>query len=354
MKCTGCSQKYDLQCANLSPKRYKGLNDETKRKWKCSECICKLPKTDNSDTPARASSSINTQPNDKRGTEGKSLSSGSSVESTKMSRKPSPSPSYITEEKMREMLKADKQDLQLVIESCVNGLSDQINELKVQGKGYQESLSFVSKQYDELRSELADLKKMFGSTSSELKSIREDNKTLRDTITSQAARIKVLKEESTKQAQWSRMQNIEITGIPEIKDEITPDIVLKIAHHIGVSIEASDVEFAHRVQPRHAASTQRTPRSIIVRIKQRALKDRLVAAGRKYRNICARELGLGGEPHRVFINEHLIRENKMLLSTATEKNFKYVWTKNCRIYVRRNEESPPIAITCSADLSKMF
>lgn len=358
INCTGCNQKYDLQCANLSPKRYKALNEENKRKWRCQECNSKLPRENSADTPVRssgaASLSDTSKPIDIDVSEGETQLSGSRVT---MRRKPSPCVSYITEDKMKEMLNSDKQEMRAVVESCVNGLSDQLKAIKVQCTGYQESLSFVSKQYDELRKELADFKKLFSSTGSELKGIKDENKALKETMNAQSVRIRALEEENLKQQQWSRIQNIEVTGIPEHKEEDTSQIVLKVAQHIGLSIEPSDIEFAHRVQPRHTTSTPRTSRSIVVRLRQRIIKDRIVAAARKHRNLNAGALGLGEEANRVFINEHLTKENKMLLSSckqiAREANFKFVWTKNCRIFVRRNEVSPPILIASPSELSKI-
>lgn len=357
MSCATCSQKYDLQCANLSPKRYRGLNDESKQKWKCHECKSKQPKADNSDTPVRPGPGPSV-PLTVDDSVGECLLSGSNVTlRKKASSSSSACNDYITEGKMKEMLKADRQETRLVVESCVNGLSEQIDAVKIQCHGYQESLSFVSKQYDELRKELADMKKQFAATNSELKSIKDENKALKETMHQQSTRIKALEEESSKQQQWSRMQNIEVIGIPEQKEEVTSTVIQNLIHFIGVPIELSDIEFAHRVQPRRSTSSDRTSRAIVVRLRQRVLKDRIVAAARKHRSLNARDLGLGGESNRVFINEHLTKENKMLLSSckqkAREANYKFVWTKNCRIYVRRNENSPPTPISSPADMVKI-
>lgn len=197
---------------------------------------------------------------------------------------------------------------------------------------------------------------LLGNTSSELNSVKDENKFLKDSLKAQSVRIKVLEEENLKQ--WSRMQNIEVTGIPENKEENTTDVITRVIQHIGVHIQSADIEFAHRVQPRHAASAAKArPRSVVVRFKQRATKDRIVAAARKYGNLSAKDLKMGDETNRIFINEHLTKENKLLLNSsklkAKEISFKFVWTKNCRIYVRRNETSPPILISSSVDLSKI-
>lgn len=194
------------------------------------------------------------------------------------------------------------------------------------------------------------------NTSSDLQCLKNENKSLRDMINNLTTRVKTLEDENMKQQQWARLQNIEITGVPEDKNEDTVAIVQKISEHIGVVIGPSDIEFAHRVQPRRAASAMpQCP--IIARLKQRSTKDKIMAATRKHRNLMVKEVGIGDDTSRIYINEHLTKDNKMLLSLCKQKvkklEYKFIWTKNCRIYIRKNETSPPISINSSADIVKI-
>lgn len=199
-----------------------------------------------------------------------------------------------------------------------------------------ESITYVSKQYEDIRREMADLKKLLGASNNELKSLKEENKALKESLASCAARVKNLEEENLKQQQWVRMHNVEIVGVPEEKDEVPLNVVLKLSQHIGVPILPSDIEFAYRVQPRRAASASRA-RPIVARLKQRSVKDQLLAAARKKRNLTAGDMGIGGDTNKIFINENLTKENKILLNSCKQKakevNFKFLWTKNCRIFV---------------------
>lgn len=249
-----------------------------------------------------------------------------------------------------------KMDLKSVIDSSVRELSGQLKTINGQCTDFQESLSYVSRQYDDLRKEIADLKQLFSNTSSEIKGLKDENKSLKQSLTACVSRVKLLEDENLKQQQWARIKNVEITGIPESKDEITSALVLKVTEHIGVALKPVDIEFAHRVQPRSTVNAS-LARPIVVRFRQSIPKDQVVAAARKYRNMTARDVGVGGEGHKVFVNEHLIRENKMLLGLckrqAKEANYEFTWTKNCRIYARKNVTSPPIPIISSADLVKI-
>ncbi|CAH2062393.1 unnamed protein product, partial [Iphiclides podalirius] len=137
----------------------------------------------------------------------------------------------------------------------------------------------------------------------------------------QAARIRTLEDESQRQQQWTRLQNVEITGIPESKAEDTVQVMLKLSQYVGAPIQQSEIEFAHRVQPRRAVSAAYA-RPIIVRLRQRRTKDRIIAACRKHRTLNAKDLGMDNETTRIFVSEHLTKENKILLNLCKKKRLK--------------------------------
>lgn len=54
LTCTLCKSRYDLECAGISKDYYtKSMTLELRKSWKCQTCICKMPKTGNTDTPIR-------------------------------------------------------------------------------------------------------------------------------------------------------------------------------------------------------------------------------------------------------------------------------------------------------------
>ncbi|KAL4720400.1 hypothetical protein ACJJTC_008224 [Scirpophaga incertulas] len=109
------------------------------------------------------------------------------------------------------------------------------------------------------------------------------------------------------------MSNLEIVGLPETTNESPIDLVIKIA------------KFAEAL--------------------------------RKSKGISTRDLGLSGPAQRFFVNEHLTPENKQLLSAAKsrakEKAYKYIWVRNCNIFLRKNEVSPVVTIGSKRDLQKI-
>lgn len=332
MSCHNCKQNYDLACANLSPKRYKKMSPDGRLNWKCLECRSKEPKADNSNTPVRAVfQTVEEGEDDVEQDRHVTVRRARSVDN------------YITKEALKGILSEE-------IETTLTRLGfSQLKNINTQFSEIQESIAYISGQYE-------DIKKLLNTTSSDLQSLKAENNSLKETLNKLTVRVKTLEEENMKQQQWVRLQNIEITGVPEDKEENTVAIVQKVSEYIGVDIALSDVEFAHRVQPRRAASAVRA-RPIIARLKQRILKDKIMASARKHRNLNTKEVGIAGEISKIYINEHLTKDNKILLKLCKQKakelNYKYIWTKNCRIFVRKNEISPPISINSSSDIVKI-
>jgi archaellum component FlaC len=336
---------YDFECATLSPKRLKRMSVESKNVWRCLECKSKQPKLDNTNTPVRSTTQYVTVP---------APDDESYSESNITLRKKS---TCVTDLGLKELFKAERLQTKAIVEASYKGLSDQLKGINVQFTNFQESLTYINGQYEDLKKEISDLKKLLKSTSLEVKSLKDENKRLKEDVTACSARITELELENRKQQQWQRLQNLELVNIPENREENLLNIVVKTVNHVGAAIQPIDIEFAHRVQPRRAVSASRA-RPIIVRFKQRSVKDRVIAAARKQRNMSTRDIGFGGDESRIYINEHLIKENKMLLGSCRQKardsGYKYVWTKNCRIYVRKNDTSTPFPIDSLSDLEKIL
>lgn len=175
-------------------------------------------------------------------------------------------------------------------------------------------------------------------------------------ITQLETRINDLERAQQQQQQWARLQNLEIVGVPESSEESLVEIVGTLAKYSGLILKSEDIDFVHRVQPQRPSSGR--PRSIVVRLRTRLLKDKFLSSARKLRGASSKEIGLSNNSgNRIYVNEHLTQLNKRLLKSvkvkAKETNFSYVWTRNCRIYMRKNDKSQPLLISTEADLKKI-
>ncbi|KAH6919672.1 hypothetical protein HPB50_029344 [Hyalomma asiaticum] len=95
--------------------------------------------------------------------------------------------------------------------------------------------------------------------------------------------------------------------------------------------------------------------NVVVQFKTRQKRDSVLEKARKKR-IRNREVGVADESP-IFVNEHLCPALKRLLSLAInkkrERHWRFVWTRNGKIFARRSETSDAIRIECERDLGKI-
>lgn len=335
VKCStaACLLTYHFQCVGLS----KGTKPEDLAKWKCPQCKLKEKRTaDFYESPVR-----------------KNIDSGDvTVDSDTSNVTLRPRRPIQKDDDSSEILTSLRTEILAAVTDqlprIIRGILDQkLAALGTRIQSLEDSVTMVSDKYDETRMNL-------DTQSSSLKKLQSENKQLKDSVKDLEQRLSTAEDNAAKQEQWAKQQNVEIVGIPEVGSESLRDLVVKVAEYAALPLQQGDIEFAHRVSAKRPVSGK--PRAIIVRFRERTTKDSFLSAIRKKQGITSKDIGVDGDLN-VYVNEHLTLNNKQLLSkcknTAKEHNFKYVWTKNCRIYVRRNDTSPYILVSKEADLKKI-
>ncbi|XP_013147156.1 PREDICTED: uncharacterized protein LOC106110022 [Papilio polytes] len=166
------------------------------------------------------------------------------------------------------------------------------------------------------------------------------------------AELAKTKHELTAQEQRSRLNNVEIKGIPLKKGENLFSLVDAIGRKIDYVFPKSQINYISRV-PMYNSNEK----LIIVSFLNRYIKEDFIAAARSTRNLSTTDLGLLGAPQRVFVNDHLSADSKKLLTNvknlAKEKHYEYVWVKHGKIHVRKNNTSKAFVIVRPNDLNKV-
>ncbi|KOB68632.1 Zinc finger DNA binding protein [Operophtera brumata] len=174
---------------------------------------------------------------------------------------------------------------------------------------------------------------------------------LQATVVSLETDVSSLKSQLSASEQRSRLNNVEIKGVPLKKDENLFSIVEVICKATNYSFPKTQINYLHRV-PLHGSKEK----AIVVSFINRYVKEEFVASARACKTLSAAALGFTGTSQRVFVNDHLNAESKNLLnktkSAAKEKNFNYVWVKYGKIHVRKNETSPAFIVYRESDLNK--
>lgn len=165
------------------------------------------------------------------------------------------------------------------------------------------------------------------------------------------SKVAMIFSELSSKEQRDRINNVEIKGVPLKKNENLFDLVSKVGASIGQPVSKTDINFVTRAR----SSSDQKP--IIVGFIGRYLKENFVASAKSKKKMTAEDIGFVGDLTKIFINDHLTRENKQLLSRtkkfAQEKNYSFVWVQNCKILTRKNATSPFIVIHNDDELAKI-
>lgn len=155
--------------------------------------------------------------------------------------------------------------------------------------------------------------------------------------------------------QRSRMNNVEIVGVPEKQNENLLNLITKqLSNIIQYPIVEQDIDTIHRVASFDHNTTR--PKNIIVRFVSQLKKENFLASARKNKNLTANNLNFA-EANKIFLNDHLSPKNKLILrqvrESARDNSFKYVWVRQCKIFTRKNDNSPIIIINSERDIKKI-
>lgn len=203
------------------------------------------------------------------------------------------------------------------------------------------SISFLDEKYEEMKEKTQKLER-------ENKELKVANRALEEKMTNMAQQVLDLD-------QYHRRVNLELAGVPEEKEEKAEEIALAIAKKVAPTVTAADIDIAHRLGAR---KPNQRPRPIIVRFTNRRARNAVYDGRKKLKGTTSKDLGLSQRSNnRIFINENLVNSTKELLGMVNvarkEAGYRFLWTHNGRIYVKKNEKEAPITVHSKEDLAKL-
>lgn len=172
------------------------------------------------------------------------------------------------------------------------------------------------------------------------------------TINNMQSDLSKVKFELSSNDQRSRLNNVEIKGVPTRKDENLFSIIEAIGRKINYSCPKSLINYVSRVPIFNS-----NEKLIIVSFLNRYVKEDFIAAARAVKSLSTSDIGLQGSSQRVFVNDHLSAEYKKLLSKAKiiakEKKYEFSWVKHGKIHVLKNANSKVIIVRRESDLNRI-
>lgn len=235
---------------------------------------------------------------------------------------------------------------------------DMIKMIKAMFLNFQAS---IKEDISEIRKEVTELKKSVEFMADKFENYSLEFEKVNNSILQIQEENKVLRFELDQMQQYSRRDNVILNGIPETNGECVYEIIKQITNMIGAKADyIDDISIAHRIptkkqdasKPIIVKFTRRWIRDDWLRIFRIAAKEDMTGPGLALKDLNS-QFALG----RFFAGDHLTPQMKDVLNrtkeAANRKEYKYVWTKDCKIQVRKDESSRAIIINSFADISKL-
>ncbi|XP_045455079.1 uncharacterized protein LOC123664606 [Melitaea cinxia] len=218
----------------------------------------------------------------------------------------------------------------VTIKSAINDelrlIRDELNEMKT-------LINFINNQYDDFIREHKDNINI-------IKEVKEENVKAQTEIKESKTRINDLE-------QRAREKNLDIQCVPEHNNENLLAIMKQLGSVVGSELHDDKILNCTRVAKVNRQSHR--PRSIVVQFSSPYARDSFLASVIKYNKnhsndkLNTTHIGIGGIKKSIYVMEHLSPANKALHAAtrikAKEKGYKYVWVRNGRIFVRKDDSS---------------
>lgn len=300
VQCTSCLRHLDFGCASITEAGWRKLGNDRRAVWRCPKCRISSPSLTPSPSPA-----------------------------------PAPEGTVSLDTVLSEIreIKAQLAGLPSLTRD-VKCIKEELKELRT-------SNEFESKRLDDFSVKIAGIE-------SRVVGLEQ----LQESVCSLQSDVDFIKSELSASDQRTRLNNVEIKGIPIKKDENLFTVLDKISQKVNFTFPKTQINYISRIPLFNTKD-----KAIVVSFLNRYVKEDFVAAARSVKTLSTLELGFEGQSNRVYVNDHLNADSKKLLNKtralAKDREFKYVWVKHGKIHVRKQEGSAVLVISNEKDLNKL-
>lgn len=332
INCVKCNRSYHFVCLSICEIT---SDSDAYCKWYCSDCTSLISNSSKKESTPSRNVTIT------RGNKRPALNSP-------------PHTTAVTTEDVRsivqEVIKAEFASmLQQITDTILNVVNKELEPIRHDIRELSTSLSFHTKEFKEFQSEHNALK-------TSVKDLENENSELINSVADLILRVNYLE-------QQTRSSNLEVQCLPENKQENLYTVVKQLGSVVGCELNESDIHHCTRVAKLQATSTR--PRSVVVQLASPKIRDQLLASVINYNKnkdntlkLNSADLGIAGEKSPVFVLDHLSPSNKALHAAtrlkAKDKGYRFVWVRNGRIFVWKNETADHILIRNLDSLNKLI
>ena len=125
---------------------------------------------------------------------------------------------------------------------------------------------------------------------------------------------------------------------------------------LGMDITQNDISVSHQMPQSQKHKGKPGPPAIIVKFTRRDVKDNFYRASKQLKDLTTRDLGYS-EKNKIYLAESLTERNRILfkdcLKVKKDIEFKFIWTLDEKIFMRKDKDSAVRHINKKEDLQKI-
>jgi hypothetical protein len=229
--------------------------------------------------------------------------------------------------------------------SCRTGKSRTNSTSSTEASNLQETILQINKKLEillEVNNKVEDVQKHISAITEEMKIYKEKVTQLESIIQTKEKKIEELESRMLSMEQYSRRKNLEIIGLNKMKDENLEQAFENMCHKLEIDdITRKDIETIHRVPNKDPKKEY-----VIVQMKTQQARNRMLMKNKiEIRN---RDIWKNNDDTKIYIKENQSKDFKKLFweikLAAKEKGFKFIWSRNGRILIRKDERSRIICL----------
>lgn len=252
-------------------------------------------------------------------------------------------------EKRRKSLRFESVagDGKLTLDDVMKTINEIVENQKKQEKSFNASYELIHEKLEENIKCVRDQNKSIEKCLKIIDQLVEENTSLNKKVLDLERRVDDME-------QYSRVNAVEIHGIPVAQNEDVLNVVKEVGKALDMNIVDTMVDACHRLGKKPGPKGE--PPGIIVKFVRRFDKEELLRKRRVKKEFSTRHMNMNVDTP-VYINESLSAARRRLVAAAREvkreRQYKYLWVRGGKIFLRKEDSAAVIKVACQADLDSL-
>lgn len=230
------------------------------------------------------------------------------------------------------------------------------NELKTcfneQKYDLQNDIREITKSQEFISAKFDTFNKIIQQVKTEITELKENKQKIESNISDMDIKIKKLSEYQEQQEIYNRRNWLEFHGIPERDQENTTNIILDACSNLGFPLNPDWISTSYRIPKTNKA--RKYPSPILVQFLTYDIRLRVYNLRKQITK--ETQFKVPGQS-QMYINENLTSKARALLHETRQfkkaRNYKFVWTQNGKVFLRKDMDSTIFNIKTTDDLENI-